>query len=198
MSKLINKRAAEVYRRARSIVVENELDATPRIRYNLEEAVIEADGKQHGFGYQGDFLVDDLVDPNESFVLVHPQTGEPIGASTTTGALQVQLTSHYYYMEEKSAVKAFDDAVSMAEQKAAYQRQWADTYKAAALAAESEKAVILSSMPDADTTELDERIAVAAQQRSEALAAVAEAEASKAKAQGDKAAFVRTALNRFE
>lgn len=112
--KLLNKRTAEVYTRALNVVITNELGMTPQIRFNLEEAVINPDGTQEGMGFKGQALIGEMTDPNESFLLVNPIDGAPLGGEGTAAQMQTLITSYFYYLTEKIQYEKLSHELVMA------------------------------------------------------------------------------------
>ena len=123
MSKLINERSANLYTRAVSIVIDNNLNAMPTIRFNEEEAIIEEDNSQRGLGFTGQFISESMGDPGESYEVINPLDGLPVGSTSTVADMQVLLTSFYYYLKEKVGLKDIDAGIQKAESQISFYTQ---------------------------------------------------------------------------
>ena len=91
---LYNETATTLYKRANTIVVNNELGEVPLVTFHEQYATVEGavvDGRA------GSCSMDMPTDPTETFPLVHPETGDSLG-DADFGTLQVMLHSLYLHV----------------------------------------------------------------------------------------------------
>ena len=98
---LYGERTAQVYTRAGSIVINNPLPEQglpPDITFFEQEVLQNADGTNTilGQGERGCNITLDPASVNESFDLIHPETGAVVG-SMTYGEVQMMLFSLYFH-----------------------------------------------------------------------------------------------------
>jgi len=194
MTKLINQRTGSLYTRATSIVIQNPLDGAPEIRFNEEDVVVETDGAQKATGFSGEFVHAEMTDPQESFVLINPLTGEAIDGTTTGSVteLQVLMTSFYYYLKEKQKVAELTAVIEDAAAKATYYPSRIENINTDIANAEAVK----TSDPSR-TDEMDAVIAQLELDRESAENQLAESTAAGSTAESDLAALLPTLENDF-
>lgn len=195
--KLLNKRTAEVYTRAVNVVITNELGMTPQIRFNLEEAVINPDGTQEGMGFKGQALIGEMTDPNESFLLVNPLDGTPLGGEGTAAQMQTLITSYFYYLSEKNQYEKLAEAVTQAGTQVEYYTARVAMADGAINEANEERGQLLAQDPPADTAEVDQRLTDIAAEKLEAETKLSEAQVTKTNAETALAEFIASASHTF-
>ena len=78
------------------MVVNNELGEIPLVTFHEQYATVEGEAVD---GHAGSCSMGMPLDPTETFPLVHPVTGDPLGEAEF-GTLQVMLHSLYLHVAE--------------------------------------------------------------------------------------------------
>lgn len=90
------------YRRCNAAYISNELDQMPSIRF-VEEDVVVVGSENIKTPAQDGGIVVPLLDPAETFALLDPMTGEPLGSFTYGQAFAVMYSLYFHAATARDA-----------------------------------------------------------------------------------------------